>query len=773
MKRKFICFIMLIVSLVAVRFLTVEQVSGEENGESLESIFTEFYNEGVYVKDTVIYVDNTKVEGEIAQYFHAQKPSYQRTTYYNGDKLWFSYGSGYGTSEDGHLTQFKMVDGVVTKETVNKSLPGMEEYYCTLNDFVLGEHQSAHTDNVKVNLAEGWTNENGVYTSSASGVLEGFRLFVAPTWVGKTSETANYIDFTKATVEKAGQALIMKLWVSSTEIEGKLVNNTEVNGLDAVFAKAVIVKDTAVNKVVNGGFENGSLEGWTKVGQIGAVTSESNYWVWEDGGYSFNKDGEYLFSSYADDNEKALGSLTSSKFVVGGTGWITFKIGGSKNISLMNVQVVDANTGDILKTFGNTAWVENIDGVKAGCSMFAYKANISDLLGKEVYIRVVDNARFDYGCVFFDSLNTYYTTIPGDEFIYAEDLGFGGNIYQVFNGDFERDNLDGWVREGNIGDISRSESDWFGSFGKEVADEPFFSCYVGGQSEGNRGYLQSSTFVLGGNGWITFMLGGAKNHSQMNILVIDANTQEVVKVLGRNEITYGDWCVLLKHKVDLSEFIGRTLYLRFVDDADGDYGLFFIDKLDTHHTTIPSDEYKVAYDLTNLRNGSFEQGLAGWKQQGNFAKVSNLNGYWGSNIAYEKVGDWLFTGLEGQHWETDPNLEGDHGTLKSHTFVLDAHSVVTFKLGAAKNANTGIRFVNAETGEIMASFHNTEFGRHGNEGRLMQYVYQFNNESSVLCYVEIFDFASSDWGLVAVDNIVCNTEWISGDWIFVAVNDIH
>ena len=98
---------MLIVSLVAVRFLTVEQVSGEENGESLESIFTEFYNEGVYAKDTVIYVDNTKVEGEIAQYFHAQKPSYQRTTYYNGDKLWFSYGSGYGTSEDGHLTQFK------------------------------------------------------------------------------------------------------------------------------------------------------------------------------------------------------------------------------------------------------------------------------------------------------------------------------------------------------------------------------------------------------------------------------------------------------------------------------------------------------------------------------------------------------------------------------------------------------------------------------------------------------------------------------------------
>ena len=51
MKRKFICFMMLIVSLVAVRFLTVEQVSGEENGESLESIFTEFYNERQAIKN--------------------------------------------------------------------------------------------------------------------------------------------------------------------------------------------------------------------------------------------------------------------------------------------------------------------------------------------------------------------------------------------------------------------------------------------------------------------------------------------------------------------------------------------------------------------------------------------------------------------------------------------------------------------------------------------------------------------------------------------------
>ena len=97
------------------------------------------------------------------------------------------------------------------------------------------------------------------------------------------------------------------------------------------------------------------------------------------------------------------------------------------------------------------------------------------------------------------------------------------------------------------------------------------------------------------------------------------------------------------------------------------------------------------------------------------------------------------------------------GVLRSHVFTLKENAIVSFKLGAAKNDTTGIRFVNVATGEVMASFYNTEFNKHdGNEGRLMQYAYQFANDSEVECYIEIYDNSTGDWGLVAVDSIVCN-----------------
>ena len=811
--KKIIIGFFAILSLAASASLMVNkntEVNAEGGNANLEvnEIFKGFYNNGVYVKDTQIFVDENKVKNAVLEnndalinHFHGGHITLNRTTYYEEDELYFSYGSGYGTETaevDGqtvtYLTQFTIKNGVKQGEHTIYNLPGMEEYYCTLDDFVKGAHDSKHVEE-PLDLTD-WHLEGDVYASTNDDILEAFRLFTAPTWLNKTPSNANFITFAKATVEVVGPTLVMKLWAEGDE--GKLFDGVETYGDYHLFSKAIIVKDKEAYQVANGGFEDG-LTGWEKVGQIGAVTSDNNYWLNDPEsaeGFSFNKDGDNLFSSYAAGTEAAVGHLQSSKFVVGGAGWITFKIGASKNVSLLNVQVVDATTGDILKTFGNTCWSDRTNGTKSGCTLIPYKANISDLLGREVYIRVVDNAKWDYGCLFFDSLNTYYTSTPGDEFNLAEDFGFGGNIYQVFNGDFERGNLDGWVKDGNIGDISYSDSDWFGSFKKENAGESFFSAYAFPDLERHMGYLQSSTFTVGGNGWITFMLGGAGNPEYTNIHVVDADTEEVLKAFGRNEFSDGDLCTLVKHKVDLSEYTGRTVYLRFNDYTPNAYGLFFIDKIHTNYTEVPGNEYHdvLEINLDTLYNGGFETGdLKGWRWienyrihgDGNrenldifndkftFGKVTNLFGYWGSNIEYNKDGEFLFTGLEGNNAESDPNLEFNQGILRSQMFILDENAIVTFKLGGAKNSSTGIRFVNAITGEILASFHNTEFNKHGNEGRLMQYVYEFQNQPKALCYVEIFDFSSGDWGLVAVDSIVVNTNMISGNDIYTAVNDIN
>ena len=374
------------------------------------------------------------------------------------------------------------------------------------------------------------------------------------------------------------------------------------------------VVDSTKNRLVNGDFETGDLTGWNLVGPMGDVSEETHYWKNDSEsleGYSFGKEGNYMFNAYAVDKEYAYGSLSSSSFVVGGTGWITFKIGAAKNTNRTNIQIIEKDTGNILLTFGNELWSDRTNDKKSGCTLIAYKADISSLLGKEVYIRVVDNAINDYGLFFVDSFVTYYTSEP-ENFNVAHELGIRGNIYEVKNGGFETGDLTGWS-------------------------------------------------------WIE------------NYLIHDNG-----------------------HRENL--------------------------------------------DINNPKT--------------TFGKVSNLEGYWASNVPYNKDGQFLFTGLEGNSPETDPNLEFYRGILRSDVFVLEENSLMTFKLGGAKNTSTGIRVINAATGEVMASFYNTEFGKDGKEGFMFQYEYQFDNNEKVECYIEIFDNAPGDWGLVAVDSILCNTTTI-------------
>ena len=692
--------------------------------------------------------------------------SLNRTTYYEGDKLWFSYGSGYGTSADNHLTQFKMVDGEVTNEYTVTNLPGMEDYYCTLYDFVEGTHSSAHSkdaegNNAVLDLNAGWTLENGVYSSSADSVKEAFRLFVAPTWVGKVEGLNNYIDFTKATVETNGNALVMKLWVSSTEKEGKLLANAEDDGVNAVFAKAAIVKDVKDCQVVNGGFESGDLTGWTKVGQIGAVTNESNYWPWEDGGYSFDKDGEWLFSSYADDNERAVGYLKSSTFVVGGNGWITFKLGAGRNQSLVNVQVVDANTGNILKTYGNSLWSEHTNDVKSGCTLIPYKANISDLLGREVYIRVVDNAIANYGLIFFDSLQTYYTNTPSDSFNTAEDLKLGGSIYQVCNGDFERGNLDGWLSDGEIGVVTNADGYWGDNIPYDKHGDYLFtgveSHGADTMREGNKGTLTSSVFEIGGSGYISFMLGGGGNEL-CYVQVIDAVTNEVLVRYHQQE---QQDAVLKTHVADLSSYIGRNVKIQVVDLASGGWGCVSFDNVVTYYDHKPegitaNNIYNGTYSIVN---GSFENGLDGWHMNLWEAGAHNTLGWvessehnadWYTKNDDRKDGNNLFTFVK----PDGTNCENTRGELVSSTFTLKKDSYVSFRFGGAGTRAVCVELVRVD-GTVIATFYNEAPGKMNTE--MFAYFYQYQGETTD-CFFRVVDDSVSNYGCFVVDDFRVNLD---------------
>ena len=589
-------------------------------------------------------------------------------------------------------------------------------------------------------------------------------------------------------------------------------------------------------QVSNYGFESDDFTGWTvkdsDVSVESMVSSEKTYFNGENELVQYKHSGKSYLEILQDGSRFLMtddaftGTIVSPSFTLGGDGWISFKLGAAKQ-DTVSVNIVDEE-GNVVQTVRNDYFADPY----AAHTLFRRWIKLDESeIGKTLHLELVDNASADFGFLTFDSLLVSMTDGEVEELMTQDkatihdkydDAVINGSSaeirslaeyrigkydasysdhdanlskYQIINGDFERGDLSGWTRiGGNIGAVSSESNYWINdeesaegySFGKD--GNYLFSCYADGQSEGDTGVLISSDFIVGGSGYMTYKIGGAKNTSLVHIEVIEKESGKVLKAFGnklwadRTE-SIKSGCNLIAYKADLRDLMGKTVYLRIVDNAINDYGLLFLDAFNTYHLEEPSsDLFHLATplnldidDIYSVQNGGFETGdLSGWSLNGDeFAKVSNLTGYWASNIVFDKDGEYLFHGLEGQSAETDPSLEGNTGYIRSNAFILKKDGWISFKLGAAKNDTTGLRIVNAETGEIIASFHNTEFGKDGNEGKLIQYAYQATElESDTYCYIEIFDNATSDWGLVSADSIVTNYTAAPTFEYVTAVNDL-
>ena len=533
------------------------------------------------------------------------------------------------------------------------------------------------------------------------------------------------------------------------------------------------LKDTSVNRLNNGGFENG-LDGWNVVGNIGNVSSDTHYWLNDPEnveGYEFGMDGEKMFSAYAIGAfESAVGALTSSTFKLGGSGFVTFKVGAMRDENYVYVDVVDAQTGEILARYYNGLWADRTDDVKSGCTLVAYKADLSAFIGRDIFFRISDNAESGYGLFFADSFITYYENEP-DGFNEATSVSYNvsGTIYDVFNGGFEMGNVQGWWNDGEIGVVTNASGFWGDNipYGK---DGEFL--FTGVESfgadtmrEGNRGVLTSSIFEIGGTGYISFMLGGGEN-VLCYVQVIDAVTGEI---LARYHQQAMNDAVLVQYVADLSAYIGRTARIQVVDQAASGWGCVSFDNVVTYYpagAALP--EGVVANDIKGnikytIENGSFETGnIDGWTMDITEAGNENTLGWvletemdavWYTKNDDTKDGTYLFTFVQ----PGDINCENTKGTLQSSTFSLKQGSFVSFKFGAAggaQNHDVYIELCRAD-GSVIARFYNDAPGKINT--RMNSYFYQYNGVE-VECFFRVVDNSTGDYGCLVIDDFRVNLD---------------
>lgn len=354
--------------------------------------------------------------------------------------------------------------------------------------------------------------------------------------------------------------------------------------------------------------------------------------------------------------------------------------------------------------------------------------------------------------------------------------------YRLYNGGFDLD-LDGWKLDGMmdnekndaaLGGISEATGYWENETVPPVFnnDGKFFSAYAytPGETERATGTLRSSNFIIGGSGWITYKLGGAKNIEQVYLEVVSADDGA-----KRVKLPNFDWsnnagslvrgCTLVSYRADLIEYgftRGEEVYLLLTDNGANDYGLFFLDSVVTYYPvgSEPDDSFNLVSKY-RLYNGGFETGsLMGWELTGDIGVVSQDSTYWNNpDHVYGKEGEYLFTWWS---WDAQANdgagaevkREGNTGTLKSRVFTLKKDAIVSFLFGGGGgNQNIYLEFVNAETDEVLAKFFNTS----PSDGRLVKYWYKFAEVSEdTQCYIRVTDNAASGWGCFALDGVETN-----------------
>ncbi|WP_336785179.1 S-layer homology domain-containing protein [Paenibacillus sp. MMO-177] len=536
-------------------------------------------------------------------------------------------------------------------------------------------------------------------------------------------------------------------------------------------ARADNLYDSSVKEIENPGFESGDMSGWTVVeGEAfgpDSVSNETTYWAEK---IPYNQEGQYHLNGWKYSEDKT-GKLRSTTFKLSGSGWISFKLGGGKNTDLVHIDVYDATTSELVARYGNTEFADinfpNVDKGLRLANMVQYKADLRSYLGENLYFEIVDEATADWGVIFADDFKTYLTSTPTDG-VLAKNL-YTPVRYELRNPGFESGSLLGWtVVSGDAFGPSSVSSDatWWA---ENIPFNQEGNYHLDGwmYDEQKTGVLRSSTFTLGGSGWMTFKLGGGKNTDLVHVDVYNADTDELIARYGNTEfkdVNFPDieqgmrLANMVQYKADLSKHLDENLYLEIVDNATSDWGMIFADAFFTYHESVPT-EGVLATNLNSttpdfIENPGFETGdLSGWTVEG--------DAFTGAVTNEATFGDDLKPfGQEGTyHVSGYGRADEQTGMLTSNPFRLSGNGFIHFLLGGGANKNQ------LYVALVRASDHSVLMKATGNQSEAYTQVnWDATQYLGQELYIQVVD--QDPTGHINVDDFQVKGSGLVGYWSF-------
>ncbi len=359
---------------------------------------------------------------------------------------------------------------------------------------------------------------------------------------------------------------------------------------------------TAAEDIVNGDFEeiaDGQWVGWTRQDAAfnfrGVVSDE------KINGVEMEKSGEYYFAGTKGGNPPMRGTLTSDVFKLGGNGFVTFKMGAGKNTEKVYVEFFEEGGSAPIAHVTN----DDCDGIYITEHLITKIVDLSAYIGKNIYIVATDN---DDGSDFaYLNLDAFHVCTSDEEVAaaeaeYAQQIETYGpkpfvedeTSSDIVNGGFETGDLTGWlILDGTAisraGVVPTSQRYWGDRAVYGEGEYYFDGSNNGAIQENLLGAIRSTKFTLGGDGYISFMIGAGNGGSY--VALCDGNTDEEL-IVAHNDY-FNDPALaltLLRVYMDASDYIGKVVYLKVVDDNDGSKGGFAFINVDDFRVSMTADQ---------------------------------------------------------------------------------------------------------------------------------------------------------------------------------------